>query len=253
LIFPPSKIDECISLTCKLNENEVPSSKGKLQLAFIFTSPPPANTPTPLFFLFYDGPEAIGRSLCACLYDLGPLVDTTATIPYPTVNTFFNEQVRDKYQRHGCSSARLPLPLSPQILKHAWESYTTTIPNYADSWHSNIVTELRYLSPGLANSKEAMAFAGRGNWTNIVVHPIWDSPDYDVELRAWAKDLTTWVHKKTKEGAGEGEAVFYANYGSGDEKSAELFGVNYGRLRELKRKFDPGCLFNKWYPITIGD
>jgi FAD/FMN-containing dehydrogenase len=169
------------------------------------------------------------------------------------MNTFFNEQLRDKYQLHACSSARLPLPLTHQILKHAWESYATTIPNYKDTWPSHIITELRDLSPGLANPKEAMAFAGRGNWTNILVHPIWDSPDYDADLRAWAKDLMNWIYRKTKERVGDGEAMFYANYGSGNEKSAELFGVNYRRLRELKRRFDPGCVFNKWYPINLED
>ena len=33
-------------------------------------------------------------------------------------------------------------------------------------------------------------------------------------------------------------------------KAAALFGKNYPRLQELKKKYDPENIFNKWFAIT---
>ncbi len=29
----------------------------------------------------------------------------------------------------------------------------------------------------------------------------------------------------------------------------EWYGANYGRLQEIKKKYDPTLIFDKWYPI----
>ena len=33
-------------------------------------------------------------------------------------------------------------------------------------------------------------------------------------------------------------------------KAEALFGENYSRLQELKKKYDPENIFNKWFAIT---
>ena len=33
------------------------------------------------------------------------------------------------------------------------------------------------------------------------------------------------------------------------DKSAIMFGENYPRLQEIKKKYDPELFFNRWYPI----
>ncbi|TGO91097.1 hypothetical protein BPOR_0039g00110 [Botrytis porri] len=35
----------------------------------------------------------------------------------------------------------------------------------------------------------------------------------------------------------------------GTERTQDMFGQNYARLREIKRKYDPEFIFKKWYPI----
>lgn len=247
LIYPPERVDQCISLAASLYEEEVASNAGKLQIQFCYACPPPAHQPVPLFMIFYNGPESTARMLCSQLYDLGPNVDTTATIPYPTMNTFFNIQ-SDIYKRHGLSSARIPLPLSKPVLRRVWDNFSTTIPTFKRAWPSHIIFELRDLAAGLGPATSDMAFAGRGNWTNILVHPEWDDPLDDVALRKWATDLTQMIRDETST-AQDQEATVYANYASGDEKSEEIYGANYPRLRELKRKYDPDMVFNKWYAI----
>jgi Berberine and berberine like len=33
------------------------------------------------------------------------------------------------------------------------------------------------------------------------------------------------------------------------DAAAPLYGGNYSRLQEVKKKYDPGMLFRSWYPI----
>lgn len=34
------------------------------------------------------------------------------------------------------------------------------------------------------------------------------------------------------------------------DKAKLLFGANYARLQQIKRKYDPDLVFNKWFPIA---
>jgi FAD/FMN-containing dehydrogenase len=249
LIYSASKINQCIDLAAALYDTAIESG-GKLQMMLSYASPPPTHQPVPLFAVFYDGPEPIARSLMAALYELGPDVDTTTMMPYPAINTLFNSQL-DTYKRHGLSSAKLHLPLEKQVLREVWLSYESTIPKYPNAWPSHVVVEIRNIAPGLAKTTSEMAFAGRGKWTNILVHPQWDDPRDDVPLRQWAVELTKMITlTEYKRYSDPGQAISYANYSSGDEKSQEIFGANYSRLRQLKQRYDPNRLFNKWYPIV---
>ena len=62
------------------------------------------------------------------------------------------------------------------------------------------------------------------------------------------------LRERMAKNAGKPEAdglILNANIGSGDEKLQSMFGENLPRLKELKRLYDPGCIFDKWYPITL--
>lgn len=50
------------------------------------------------------------------------------------------------------------------------------------------------------------------------------------------------------DGQREVTAIF-PNVSSGIEKSMSVYGNNLPKLRELKAKFDPHSMWNKWYPI----
>lgn len=43
------------------------------------------------------------------------------------------------------------------------------------------------------------------------------------------------------------------NYSSGLEKVNNVFGENLPRLRNLKRRYDPDFIYDKWDPIPPSD
>jgi FAD/FMN-containing dehydrogenase len=41
----------------------------------------------------------------------------------------------------------------------------------------------------------------------------------------------------------------FSNEVLSEEKAKTMFGENHVRLQELKKRYDPGLVFNKWYAI----
>ena len=51
------------------------------------------------------------------------------------------------------------------------------------------------------------------------------------------------------EGAHMGSTTLYALLTDGKERQVSVFGKNLPKLKNLKKKYDPGLLFDKWYAI----
>ena len=90
-------------------------------------------------------------------------------------------------------------------------------------------------------------------WYNYQIIADWgENPSLDSDLETWADTLLEKVIEIEVAGK-DGDALAgkwgYYNGGSGKTDASVIFGGKYEWLRELKRKFDPENVFNKWYPI----
>ena len=84
----------------------------------------------------------------------------------------------------------------------------------------------------------ATAYAGRDASYVMNVHGRWQSPADDDRYREWTRRLY-------RDAAPFATGGGYVNFFTEDEgeRVAQAYGANYGRLREIKRRFDPDNLF----------
>ncbi|QOR38026.1 FAD-binding oxidoreductase [Billgrantia diversa] len=85
---------------------------------------------------------------------------------------------------------------------------------------------------------DAMAYASRDANYVLNVHARWETADEDAHCIAWARDFFARSKPYASDGA-------YVNFLTGDEAERIEFayGPSYGRLVELKNKFDPTNVF----------
>ncbi|WP_213959122.1 FAD-binding oxidoreductase [Variovorax sp. dw_954] len=84
----------------------------------------------------------------------------------------------------------------------------------------------------------ATAFAGRDAHYIMNVHGRWSDPQDDDKVRAWAR-------RAFEEAAPHATGSGYVNFLTEDEaeRVSMSYGVNYERLQEIKKRFDPDNLF----------
>ena len=90
-------------------------------------------------------------------------------------------------------------------------------------------------------------------WYNYQIIADWgENPSLDSDLETWADTLLEKVIEIEVAGK-SGDTLAgkwgYYNGGSGKTDASVVFEGKYEWLMELKRKFDPENVFNKWYPI----
>lgn len=127
----------------------------------------------------------------------------------------------------------------------------------------------------------AMAFSGRGSDLNVLAVCTWPADENTPENEKKAKEgvaaFSKIVEAEGKEDDVSGSSAeprAYGNYckcchfivsllphfsleprladggaTTSADKAKQLFGSNYPKLQQLKNKYDPKNIFNKWYPI----
>jgi FAD/FMN-containing dehydrogenase len=104
------------------------------------------------------------------------------------------------------------------------------------------------LIAGIANRvpSEAMAYGHRDAKFVLNVHGRWDEAAQDKTCIAWARAFFEASKPYASAGA-------YVNFMTGDESErvAAAYGVNYARLKQIKKKYDPENIFHNNQNIRV--
>ncbi|KAF5328536.1 hypothetical protein D9758_017945 [Tetrapyrgos nigripes] len=252
LIFPGLALKAIVETTETWRKNISPLS-GMIQ----FFAVGPHGEPVVVASVFYNGSEAEGRECYKPFYDLGPIADHTSEIPYEQLNAMENERTQHGsciYQK-GIAQRTLDYPSLQQAFDKVVE---LTSPENDFS----LVLVFEYFNLDKINSipTEATAFR-RDQSATILVNFVWNenTPENLQRARKGAGELVNIIGSaQTKYGTTKVEMLGYTNYdpegvtGSNEanpDKALLAFGNNYSRLQQIKKKYDPDQVFNKWFPI----
>ncbi|APA13723.1 hypothetical protein sscle_11g084930 [Sclerotinia sclerotiorum 1980 UF-70] len=248
LIFPREKLEAIVSFANTI----MTLVEERAFLLLGIAAPPPAFQPAILIPVFYNGTEAEGRAYYKALLDLEPIANTTKEMDYVEVNSMINEPMVHGFRRNMKGAAcMLPLtyPFAAEIFSETEKFFNET----PDAKHTLVVFEYVPFGKILQVGQQDTAFANRGAYGNLLLGAGWEQEETDQKCREWcrmmAQKAKVELERRLKEGTDEitkDGVGAYSNYdGANHEGGRLVYGVNYPRLAELKKKYDPENLFSK--------
>jgi len=227
-------------------------------VSFVLTTgaPGPGAPTVPLIILtlFYNGSEEEGRANFKSFLDLRCIADLTKEIPYEELNGLQNEQLV-----HGlCRLIKALTQVKPH-LPSAKKVLDRLVSLAGSEVHFGVQQEFWPFEKVRSVPNGTCAFY-RPKFNHGVVFVTWkNNTSENLELaRRVGRELASIVASGQEEYIGKVEQG-YGNYDHTPEeeygivvknRAEALFRDNYPRLQELKKKYDPECIFNKWFPIT---
>jgi FAD/FMN-containing dehydrogenase len=181
----------------------------------------------------YDGPAADGERAMAPLLSAvpGPLFNWMSAMPFPAIQALFD-------------------PFFPRGLQWYWKGdFVRSLPDEAIDTHiaqaAKAPTELSlmhlYPIDGAVHRvpRGDTAWSARDATWSMVIAGISPDPNQADALKAWGRAYWKAVHGFNLAGA-------YVNFMMDDEAEGRVqatYGENYGRLAEVKARYDPTNLF----------
>ncbi|GAA4208648.1 FAD-binding oxidoreductase [Actinocatenispora rupis] len=180
----------------------------------------------------WSGPIDQGEKVLAPLRDAAPLVaEMVAPMPYPVLNTLFDELLPAGLQ-HYWKTVFSP-PLTPEVIAvHA--EHGPKVPALQSTMHV-------YPINGACHrvAADATAFGHRDARYATVVAGMWPDPAANDANIQWVRDYYAALRPLSDPGG-------YTNFMAGDDQDAlrDAFGANYQRLVDTKKKYDPDNFFH---------
>jgi FAD/FMN-containing dehydrogenase len=182
--------------------------------------------------VFHAGdPEAAERELAPFKAFGSPLVAEVGPMPYPVMNTLLDGGFPKGALNYWLSSFTQGLP--DALIDTAVERFAST-----PSPMTSILFEHFHGAVTRVGPTETAVPHREPGW-NLLVPSVWTDPaDTDANIR-WTRE----THAALRPHLSSRRWLNYLGDDQGDDAVRAAYGPNYARLREVKRRYDPGNVF----------
>jgi hypothetical protein len=207
LIFTPDKLQQVVEFA-----NDVFDKKndGGQSLLIAFTVPPPVGGPVVLCAVSHNGTEDEGKKFFEQLIAAGPVMNTTAAIPYEKLNSILNEAGAFGGRKTGGASA-VKLPLDPTWMQSIFDDFINNITSREGASESAILFELLPYQKICEFPSDSTSHGNRGPYYNVGTVFKWYNPELDAEMRAYSRKLHSRIREEGGTAIMEGVGA-YSNY-----------------------------------------
>lgn len=158
------------------------------------------------------------------------------------------------HQNYSTTNVLMPHPLNISVRESLVQEFDNFLNKYGDAVApSTIVLEMRSYKVSASIPPSATALAAREKKIAMIMEVQYDNSHVPhVVTRQEVKRMMGKVKEAVKAQVSSGNFA-NADLADGTERVQDMFRENFARLRGIKRMFDPGFIFNKWYPIPPAD
>ncbi|RYP05824.1 hypothetical protein DL764_003535 [Monosporascus ibericus] len=216
--------------------------------------PPDFIAPVALALVYYDGPAADGEAYFEPLLYLSQLVNMATEIDVGESTGAMSAHGG----RHLIDATSVVMPLSGDALEGIGPEFREFAEQKRGCPRSACITEVFPDNAARAVAQSATAFANRRGGYRAVFMWFWEGQELDAEVRTFNRSLCDKIRTECgalRDGPREaGESVGVHMSAEPDAlKPGVRFGNNLPRLQELKMKYYPNNVFNKWHNILARD
>lgn len=211
--FLPEYHEALVTATNQL----ITSSQGNYGLGLGFSCPPPSFQPLAIAVVYYNGPASAAEEFYAPLLALNPIMNTTASIPYKQLNSILNF-ASEHGGRKFVKGSTFATPLRPAFFQFIFEEFSRFLKQIPQA-SALLFFEYFPTDKICAVPHEAMSFANRGQYQNVLVSPRWTDPAHDEACATWAKETALKFDAEMERGKRDGDVKMkvegvgqYGNY-----------------------------------------
>ncbi|KFA51353.1 hypothetical protein S40293_03281 [Stachybotrys chartarum IBT 40293] len=238
LVFTPDKLEQVVQAV-----QEFQFKPTTVVFMYFVGGGPPSNEPVILITPFmYKGTPETGRAAYAKFYDIGPVAEDTAVIPWTRWNTggdaFCTPGARKPSFGAGIQK------MIPSVWRQVWHRYVD-FQQQPGAENSAILLEAYSLVKAQSINANTAAFPHRNVKFNAVIIGWYEDKALDrlaLSFGQAARDLL-----RASDGLHQNST--YINFAHGDEDLTEVYGHSLPRLRSVKQRYDPRNHFDQWFNI----
>lgn len=200
----------------------------------------------------FHGPEAEAKQYFSKLLDIESTTSNTEMMTTAKMNTLLNP-VFEHGIRRLMGSSNITMPVDPDALQQAANLLWDFCDAHPGMGTSVLAIEFFPTDKTREVPLDATAYANRGDYYDAISAFGWSDAALDAEVRRFNRTLCEQIRRTngySHEDGGEGPVGKYINLEAERISPRDAYGGNLERLRVLKRRYDPGNVFNKWHGIN---